>query len=134
MTAESPDRATLPQPPDGLSEAAVRQWWAVVEAFELEAHEEALLREACRTLSACDELAEVVEADGPTTTGSKGQTVVHPALAELRQQRLALARLYASLRLPESEDDERPSRATRSGRPQRRGAARGLYAVRGGGA
>ena len=134
MGAETQDRSDLPQPPDGLSETAVRQWWAVVEAFEVEAHEEALLREACRTLSTCDELAAVLDAEGLVTEGSKGQRVAHPALVELRQQRLALARLYASLRLPESDEDGRPSRATRSGRPQRRGAARGLYALDGGGA
>ncbi|TVR25384.1 MAG: hypothetical protein EA387_04155 [Nitriliruptor sp.] len=122
----------MPQPPDGLSEAALRQWWAVCEAFELEAHEEALLREACRTLTTCDDLAALLEVEGLTSEGSTGQRVVHPALLELRQQRLTLARLYASLRLPESDEDDRPSRATRSGRPQRRGGARGLYAVRAG--
>ncbi|MFC5208610.1 hypothetical protein ACFPM0_18860 [Pseudonocardia sulfidoxydans] len=42
---------------------------------------------------------------------------VHPAVIEARQQRLTLARLVASLRVPDDGDV----------RPQRRGAARGFY-------
>jgi phage terminase small subunit len=124
-----PVRDTLPQPPDGLSSAAVALWFSVLEDYELEEHERALLAEACRTLTTCDQLAALVDVEGLTTKGSQGQTVTHPAVAEARQQRLALARLIAQLRLPEGEEDERPSRATSDGRPQRRGGSRGLYAV-----
>jgi phage terminase small subunit len=127
----SSDREGLPTPPSGLSAEAVGLWWAVLEDYDLDAHELALLREACRTLSTCDRLAALVDAEGLTAKGSQGQTVAHPAVAEARQQRLTLGRLIAQLRLPEGEDDARPSKATNDGRPQRRGGARGLYAIGG---
>ncbi len=122
-------RDALPTPPDDLSPSAEELWFAVLEEYELEEHERALLAEACRTLTVCDRLAAMVDADGLTTRGSMGQTVTHPAVAEARQQRLVLARLIAQLRLPEGEVDERPSQATGDGRAQRRGGSRGLYAV-----
>ena len=44
----------------------------------------------------------------------------HPALVEARQQQIVLARLIASLRIPDADDEQ----------PQRRGAARGAYGLR----
>jgi hypothetical protein len=124
-------RQGLPTPPRGLSETAEGLWWWVLagegadhDGYELDAHELGLLREAARTLSRCDELAGVLEAEGLTTTGSKGQTVAHPALAEVRQQQLAYGRLVAQLRLPEGEDDD-----GKASRPQRRGGPRRPYAL-----
>jgi hypothetical protein len=105
-------------------------WWTVLERFDLAAWELGLLVEAVRVQDRCDRLAAVLEVEGLTATGSKGQTVAHPALAEARQQELALARLVAALRFPEDpEADERPSRTTRSGRPQRRGGPRRPYGL-----
>jgi hypothetical protein len=60
-----------------------------------------LLIEACRVIDTVEALQAVVVADGTTSTGSKGQTVTHPALQELRQQRSLLSRL-----LPQLEDVE----------------------------
>jgi len=124
-------RAGLPSPPDGLTPDAVGLWWSVLERWDLEPHELALLRETVRTLARCDLLAEVVAAEGLTSTGSKGQKVTHPAVAEVRQQQVVLGRLLAQLRLP--EDEQEPA-----SRPQRRGGFRGpqqvspLRAIRGG--
>jgi hypothetical protein len=68
-----------------------------------------------------DELEALVRKDGPVVTTPQGPRA-HPAAVEARQQRLTLARLLASLRIP-TED---------AARPQRRGGARGVYAIRGG--
>ncbi len=81
--------------------------------FELDEHELALLREAVRTASQLDALDAEVRAAGVLLDGK-----AHPALVEARQQRIVLARLVASLRLPEDDAGVRP---------QRRGAARGSY-------
>ncbi|KEP41090.1 hypothetical protein MKSMC1_37520 [Mycobacterium kansasii] len=51
----------------------------------------------------------------------------HPALTAAQQQRIVLARLAASLRLPSGDQDD-PSVLRR---PQRRGAARGVYGIAG---
>jgi hypothetical protein len=56
----------------------------------------------------------------------RGDMIVQPLLVEQRQQSLVLARLVASLRLPSGETEEGELL-----RPQRRGAARGSYGIRG---
>jgi hypothetical protein len=57
---------------------------------------------------------------------NRGDLIVQPLLVEQRQQSLVLARLLASLRLPSGETAEGDLV-----RPQRRGAARGSYGIRG---
>ena len=134
-------RDGLPSPPAFLSEPAEALWWGVLagegedhDGYELESHELVLLREACRAQTRLDQLAHVIDVEGTTTTGSKGQTVTHPALSEARQTQLTLARLIAALRMPQGEDDGRRSTVTADGRPQHRGGPRGLYSIAGGGA
>lgn len=82
-------------------------WRATMGHFELTDAEMATLFEACRTLDALDELAAVVARDGLMVTGSTGQPVVHPAVAEARQQRVTLARLLRALALPDVEEEPR---------------------------
>lgn len=106
-------------PPRGLQAAGKALWGELLDAFELGQHEQRLLIEACRTADSLDALAEVVATEG--VMGADGRP--HPALVEQRQQRLVLARLVASLRVPSDEDEP-------SGRPQRRGGARGAYGAR----
>lgn len=91
---------------------------AVIDSYELQEHELALLDEISRTMDDLDALAAHVEATGHTIAGR-----VNPALVEARQMRIALARLVAALRLPEDDD---------SGAPQRRVGVRGTYALGGG--
>lgn len=115
-----------PQPPTGTAAAGVKLWQAVLEEYELEEHELLLLREMVRTVDALDALAARVATDGVLLDSSQGERA-HPALVEARQQRIALARLQAALRLPAGEEDSGDQR-----RPQRRMGVRGVYSVRGG--
>jgi len=110
--------ASKPTPPTGTKASGRRLWRSVVDGFELEEHELALLREAVRTVDLLDALAEIVADDGPMVDSPQGRRT-HPAVVEARQLKIALARLLAALRLPSDEED---------GRPQRRGGARGVYA------
>jgi hypothetical protein len=89
--------------PVGLGEAGRGMWAEVTSVYVLTAPERRLLGQACRTLDVLAELDTVVEAEGVTAEGSKGQTVTHPAVSEARQQRLALGRLLAQLALPDPE-------------------------------
>lgn len=91
------------RPPVGLQARGRRFWKDTLEAYELTDGELSLLAEVCRTMDTLDELARIVAAEGATTTGSQGQKVVHPAVAEARQQRLALHRLLAALALPDED-------------------------------
>ena len=110
----------LPRSPRGLRTSGRALWRAVLEDFELTEPETAVLREACRTADSIDALQAIVDDEGPMSTSSQGVRV-HPALVELRQQRIALARLFAAMHIPIGEEQ---------GRTQHRGA-RGVYGVRG---
>jgi hypothetical protein len=81
---------------------------AVVEAFQLEPHEQLLLAQACDTADVCADLQAVVDRDVPLAADGRPL----PALVELRMQRLALGRLLAALRIP-VEDRHLPARSPR---------------------
>jgi hypothetical protein len=78
-----------PDPYEGLpadwSESA-KATYAAIEADNpgLSAANTAVLYEVCSLLSLADHLQERVEADGFTSTGSKGQPTPHPLIAEVR--------------------------------------------------
>ncbi len=93
---------TAPPTPRGFRTSGRRLWRSVVDSFELDEHELTLLRQACRVADTCDDLQEHVDRDGVVADGK-----AHPALVELRQQRILLARLVVALRVPlgEQEDD-----------------------------
>lgn len=100
--------------PGTLGPSGARLWDAITDVQELDAHEETLLLEACRVADRLDGLHGALTDGGLLVDGKP-----HPALVEARQQQVVLARLVASLRLP---DD-----LLAGSRPQRRGAARGAY-------
>jgi hypothetical protein len=111
----SPDTET----PDGLKWSGRRLWEATVSDYELTVHETNLLLQACRTVDTLDLLQAHVDVDGPVLDGPTGLRT-HPGLVELRQQRIALARLLAALGLPTGVDDDKKT--------QRR-SVRGVYQV-----
>ena len=119
------EKAPIPPAPTGTGSGGKRLWRAVLEAYTLEEHELALLREAVRTVDDLDGLARIVRRQGRIVS-TKGGPRAHPALVEARQLRIALARLLAALRMPDGEQaDEAVPR-----RPQHRVGARGVYALR----
>src|SRR3954470_1663415 len=119
-------RNAADKPPADLGADARELWSSVVDAFDLEEHERALLVEACRTVDLLAKLDAEVRRDGPLIDSSQGLRA-HPAATEARQQRIALARLLAALRLPAGEDGDQQAGA----RPQRRVGVRGTYGIRG---
>jgi hypothetical protein len=136
MTAPKPPKA-----PPGLGPSGVDLWASVVADFELGAHEATLLASACLVADRIAELETLLAEHGLMTVGASGQPRLSTAVPEIRQQRLALSRLLADLRLPiddgapmsvASMRAQRASRArwdrvasARSGRwePGRRGSA-----------
>lgn len=113
---------SAPKAPSGLATAGQRLWSSVLEDYHLDVHEELLLLEACRCADRLDRLAKDAERAPLTVTNHRGDEVAQPLLVEARQQQITLSRLLASLRLPSGEEGTRP---------QRRGAARGSYGIRG---
>jgi hypothetical protein len=110
------DSTLPPEPPPDLREAGRRLWEKTVAEIDFQAHELELLGETCRTLDAVRLLQAQLDADGVIDISPQGRRV-HPALPELRQQRVVLARLLAALAIP---DDEPPGAAgtTPAGRPR----------------
>ena len=93
-------------------------WRTILVAYQLSETEDVLLRQAVRTVDNVAELDAVLAAEGPLVPGRDG-VKAHPALVEVRQQRLVLARLLSALRLPVEES---------SPRTQHRGT-RGVYGL-----
>jgi hypothetical protein len=118
----------IPTPPKGLQAAGRSLWKAVLGPYELDQHEVLLLKEACRCADRLDRL-DVEASNGTVTvtvTNHRGDEVAHPAMVEARQQSLTLSRLLASLRLPSGDEGD-----GKLSRPQRRGASRGSYGIKG---
>ena len=119
-------RSDVPKAPPETRAPGRRLWESVTTDYDLDEHEVVLLIEAVRTVDMLDVLDVAVRRDGPLLEGPQG-TRAHPAAVEARQQRIALARLLAALRLPSGDVGD----AKVSARPQRRSGARGVYGIRG---
>ncbi len=115
-----------PNPPSGTRAAGRRLWVSVLAGYELEEHEMALLVEAVRTVDLLADLDAAVRKEGAIVESPQGRKA-NPAAVEARQQRIALARLLAALRLPAGEEGDQAE----GRRPQRRVGVRGVHAIRG---
>jgi hypothetical protein len=104
--------SATPRPPKGLQAPGRRLFREITGRFELDAAESAILLQACRTADSLEVLQGELDAAGVVDDAGRPS----PVLAELRQQRLVLARLVAALRIPDAE----------GARPQRR-QIRGVY-------
>jgi P27 family predicted phage terminase small subunit len=99
-----------PKAPSELGDAGRKLWEDFVgdidEDWSLDARDLHLLARACRCQDEMVELEGVVDAEGATTKGSRGQVVCHPALGEARQLRLVQHRLLAGI----EKDDPNPEK------------------------
>jgi hypothetical protein len=89
----------IPPVPEGIGRRGKAFWVDVQGELEFDAKETELLLELCRVLDTIDLLAESIAADGVMLEGSQGQRVLNAAVAELRQQQAAYARLVTQLNL-----------------------------------
>ena len=124
---------SIPRAPQGAGAAGKRLWRSVTSEFDLAEHEQVLLRQAVRVADLCDQLQAVVEAEGPMLREPGAGPRTHPAVVELRQQRIVLARLIVALRVPLGDQEQAEvgtSAIAAPGRPQRRGT-RGFYSISG---
>jgi hypothetical protein len=85
--------------PTDLGKRGKALWSAVTGRFVLEPHHEIALANACRASDMLERLEGLLK-DSLTVTGSTGQVRLSPAVAELRQHRLALSKLLIDLALP----------------------------------
>lgn len=82
--------------------------------YDLDPHELRLLHELCRQVDLGEALQAAIDADGVVipTVGGTGPKV-NPVVVEIRQCRIAIARLAAALRIPAADDNERAGRGIR---------------------
>jgi phage terminase small subunit len=92
--------------PSGLGKAGRALWNRVADptAYELRPDELLLLEQCCRSADLIARMEAEAAAAGLTTAGSTGQVVINPVVAELRLQKVALARLLFQLGLPDDAD------------------------------
>ena len=89
-----------------FGEAGTALWEALTGAYDFGAGERPVLAAACRQADDVALLEAAIATDGATVEGSAGQPRLNAALTEVRQGRLALAKLLGALAVP--EDDDRP--------------------------
>lgn len=101
--------------PEDWTEAA-RDLFAEVlsERPDLSGADLGSLEHACSLTSAAERLEAVAQAAGMVSTGSTGQTVVHPAVIEARLARTSAATILA--RLAPSQAERRTHQARRAAR------------------
>lgn len=111
---------TKPKVPSGLGTAGKALWSQISIKYELRADELATLESACR---ASDRVVamEVARAGEIMATGSMGQAVVHPLIAEVRAHEAQIATLLTKLKLPDE--------AAGSASNQQRSAAQSRWAA-----
>ena len=127
---------TPPKAPEGLSATGRRLWAAILadlpSEMELEARELVVLEAAARQSDVIASLERAVRRDGVMVKGASGQRRLNGAVSEVRQGRIALARLLGDLDLPaeqvpQTASSKRARRAaqTRWAEHARRAATRG---------
>jgi hypothetical protein len=91
--------------PTKLGTKSRKVWKGITESYELRADELQILEDACREIDLCEQMEAKLALDAElVVTGSMGQPVAHPMVAELRQHRSTVQRLLSSLRLPADEE------------------------------
>ena len=88
------------------SAAGKKLWLAVTAEYELTAHE-AAAPERCQTADLVADCRPGIDEDGPVLPTGKN----HPAVAEIRQQRITLARLLVALQVPAGDGEGGPAAA-----------------------
>lgn len=93
---------TIPRSPTGLGSTGKRLWRDVHETYDLRPDEHAVLEEACRTRDLLYRMEKELAKGNMIASGSMGQPVAHPFLAEVRQHRITMQRLLITLGLPDA--------------------------------
>ena len=114
--------------PETFGEGGKAMWRDVTSTYALSSAELALLKQLCRTIDRLDVLELAAKGVAPVIEARQG-TVTHPVLVEIRQQSTVMARLVASLRLPDAPTVAAPKTDEAPKRPQKRSGNRPYYGV-----
>lgn len=109
--------AKVRQPPHGLGNRGRALWRDVMTQYTLRPDEIALLRNLCNAVDQLHRIELRLKAEHVTSTGSSGQLVGHPLLAEWRAHTDTIQRLVKQLHLPDI-DRKQPRKPKMGGRVQ----------------
>jgi phage terminase small subunit len=87
------------QPPDHLSASAAEWWRSTVDRYELDPHHLKLLELMLGAWDMAEQAREILAVEGMLVPTGAGGSKAHPAVAILRDARLAVARLVRELDL-----------------------------------
>lgn len=99
--------------PKGLGARGRKLWRAATGEFELSVADATILEQAAAQLDTIDTLERLLAEQGSTVEGSRGQSRLNPLYAEIRQGRLAFAKLVDALSWPVDDADEGMTAAQR---------------------
>lgn len=116
-----------PRPPRGLGTAGRAVWREANARYEFDPHELVLLAELAR----CKDRLELLDAAVLEVGVADADGRVPQVVREARECAITAARLVSMLRFPQGAEGDQQRGARRQG--QRRGGARGFYAISGGG-
>lgn len=99
--------------PKSLGEAGKALWTETAKSYDLRADEREILRAACAEADLIVKMEATLVDEPLMTTGSMGQMVAHPMLAELRQHRTTMSALLRGLKLPDVSGEQGESNQQR---------------------
>lgn len=102
----------LPVPAD-LTGRGAEVWRQAVQGMEFRPDEIAVLTELCHTVTELGELRAVLAEQGYTVTGSRGQLRPHPLISAVQASRALLIRLAQQLALPDPNQEQGQSQASK---------------------
>lgn len=97
--------------PDKLGTKAGRFWRETTKVYELSPAELLILEGACREIDIIERLERELDGADLVTSGSMGQDVAHPLLAEVRQHRAAFGSMIKQLALQDAEEPQTSARS-----------------------
>lgn len=113
--------------PEGMGAGGSTLWASITGKYDLRADEFVILEAACRAFDRI--VAMELERDGAVTaTGSMGQLVVHPLVAEIRAHEAQVSALLAKLKLPDDDSGAAPVSQQRQAAQSRWASAHGKSA------
>lgn len=107
-----------PAQPAGLGKAGASLWKRLTSKYDFDPWEVIVVESAARQADDVAALERIIKDQGVIVKGSAGQPRLAAVVTEVRQGRLALARLLAELRLPSEDAPDQPM-SGRSVRAQR---------------
>lgn len=118
---------TPPRPPAELRKQGRALWRRLWAEYKFNAAETALLQQLCAVIDEIEDLRAELAASNTTVAGSKGQPVINPAFAALRDHRRLADQLVVALGLP--TDDATAGSRTASKSARRRGRVASIQTV-----